>query len=358
MTAPSSGSKKKVAFDVPTEEAPLAGDVIDLSVTSRSTVSSMRASIARFRGSVFQKSILIKDAALTRVRKPEYTFGIPYLRKNMKSAVMDPCIYLKAMGEVLGIALVVGWIITGIFRREVIESNPIKDRLGYNNLCVGWDQPPASYVSMFFVTLVTYFGLRFCFTSIMKYDLMLENRLIRKRKHFFVSLATYLYGIGVTSIPIILVCRPTENVWLHSLIFLYGIVCLFFVVAASFWTSKGSLEPLANKIFFGVYSINAITFPIMVIYSYVLYDRVGERAPGKGFLPVWLVQSQDLSWFICNALTAKFLPNEVLISRKIALVRGVEEQKEEQEQDGPSLLSFKDNPSLSSQDDLSLLSFH
>ena len=41
---------------------------------------------------------------------PEYKFGVVYLYKNLTGDVLDPNVYLKAVGETLAFALVVGWI--------------------------------------------------------------------------------------------------------------------------------------------------------------------------------------------------------------------------------------------------------
>jgi hypothetical protein len=90
---------------------------------------------------------------------------------------------LKAAGETLGLALAIGWIFSLIFIPDVIKSNPLKDRLGYNNVCVGWDLPPASYFAMVPVAMTVYLGLRFVFVSIMKYDLIERNCIEDRKQH-------------------------------------------------------------------------------------------------------------------------------------------------------------------------------
>lgn len=156
-----------------------------------------RTSMLSLGTSFMTKSIYIKDSVLERVQAPEYTFGTLHLWRNMRSDVIDPNIYLKAATEFTFLALGIGWIVTAIFIPEQIKSNPIKDRLGYNNACVGWDMPPASYVSIFFVGSSVHFGLRCSSISILKYDLLLEERLISHKKHMWAQRATCWYAIAL-----------------------------------------------------------------------------------------------------------------------------------------------------------------
>lgn len=78
----------------------------------------------------------VMEQTITRVNAPEYSSGSVYLMKNLTGDVMDPNIYLKAAGELLAFALVIGWIMTYIYRPEIISDNELKKRLGYNNVCV------------------------------------------------------------------------------------------------------------------------------------------------------------------------------------------------------------------------------
>lgn len=47
--------------------------------------------------------------------------------------------------------------------------------------------------------------------------------------------------------------------------------------------------------------------------------------PGKGFIPAWFMMICDYTWFVCIAILPKFLPNEVLIRRKLELVATVDD---------------------------------
>ena len=124
--------------------------------------------------------------------------------------------------------------------------------------------PPASYFAMVPTAMTVYLGLRFVFVSIMKYDLMLENG-----QHKLSILASKLFGIAYCGLPVVLVCTPTQHVWWHTGLFIAIIYTRLAAILASFWTTKGSLDSLANKIFLGTYTyINRVAkYGIMAILS-------------------------------------------------------------------------------------------
>ena len=66
------------------------------------------------------------------------------LRNHLHLGVVDPNTYLQGASEIIATTLVVCWITTLIFNPKVIFDNPLRDRLGYSDLCVGWDTMPAN----------------------------------------------------------------------------------------------------------------------------------------------------------------------------------------------------------------------
>ncbi len=67
-------------------------------------------------------------------------------QNSMEPSVSDPNTFLQGATEILTATMISCWIITLIFNPQVIDDNPLKDRLGYNDFCVGWDVMPASIV--------------------------------------------------------------------------------------------------------------------------------------------------------------------------------------------------------------------
>ena len=75
------------------------------------------------------------------------------LYKNFKQRVLHPESthvevwpedYLGAASELLIILLGGCNILSAIVNPKIYEQNALKDRLGYNDVCVGFDTPPAN----------------------------------------------------------------------------------------------------------------------------------------------------------------------------------------------------------------------
>ncbi|GFH43918.1 predicted protein [Chaetoceros tenuissimus] len=159
----------------------------------------------------------------------------------------------------------------------------------------------------------------------MKYNLMLEKGLLSERKHKLSVLASKLYGVAFCFLPVMLVVTPKQHVWWHTGLFIAIIYTRLAAVLASFWTTKGSLDSFANKIFVGIYTAVSIAFPVMAFWQYFLFDvypGYKERLPGKGFIPPWFM----MTWFLCIVITSKFLPNDILIRRNLELAARFEEE--------------------------------
>merc|ERR1712222_210710 len=82
--------------------------------------------------------------------------------KYPTSSELSATKYTKAGGEVLVMVLALTWTITYFTRRDVISDNPLRDRLGYNNVCVGLDTKPASYVAALLWPFLSYFNILLC----------------------------------------------------------------------------------------------------------------------------------------------------------------------------------------------------
>jgi hypothetical protein len=83
-------------------------------------------------------------AALTHARVPPQFARNPF----PKDGCVVPERYLEAAGETFILMLLVSWALTAAFNPAILADNKLRDRVGYNNLCVGFDSPPARYVAM------------------------------------------------------------------------------------------------------------------------------------------------------------------------------------------------------------------
>lgn len=68
------------------------------------------------------------------------------LRNFLNLNAVDPNTYLQAASEIIATTLGFCWVLTAIFNTSAIFDNPLRKRLGYSDLCVGWDTVPANVV--------------------------------------------------------------------------------------------------------------------------------------------------------------------------------------------------------------------
>merc|ERR1712136_238942 len=73
--------------------------------------------------------------------------------------------YLVAAGELLAFMFAVVWILSIIFNPGVVDSNPIKLKLGYNNFCVGLDTQPAKSPGLILFVVCYFVCIRYAVTN-------------------------------------------------------------------------------------------------------------------------------------------------------------------------------------------------
>merc|ERR1719247_2615989 len=90
--------------------------------------------------------------------------------------------YFIAAGELLTATIIISWIISLIAQpispvdptgnTTVFEDNALKRRIGYNNLCVGFDTAPAKYVASVCWVFIAYCGFRYGWLDLQRTELV------------------------------------------------------------------------------------------------------------------------------------------------------------------------------------------
>ena len=239
----------------------------------------------------------------------KYHIALPVILGDIANPDIPPVLYLKAAGESLFLTLLISWIITFIFRPDVILDNPLKARLGYNNLCVGWDVAPANYVAAVLWIWVAYLCLRFTTMNAIRFQLIREPR-------FWAGLANLAFSVGVCAFTLCLMIPPDFSVWYHTLPFIGYIVTRYLVVLALSFEDYHEM-PHKTRIFLWVYGFISATLPIIYLSEYAYYERHHET---KSPWPWQITFVLDYGWFACLAVTSKFIPSNIIIHREFKLV--------------------------------------
>mmetsp|Transcript_17766 Transcript_17766/g.35474 ORF Transcript_17766/g.35474 Transcript_17766/m.35474 type:complete len:764 (-) Transcript_17766:67-2358(-) len=258
--------------------------------------------------------------------------------------LMNPEDYLKASGEALALLFALVWVVTFVaaptYHGDVVwAANPLMDRIGYINLCVGFDTRPAVYFAQVLWVPVAYLGLRFAWSDVVRSSILRQQGLINACQNATSNAFAVLYVASMACFGLVFIISPLEGanaVWYHSIPFMQLILVRCIVVVANFvkYRGTGGAGPGAHistgaKVWLAVYSIVSVLYPLMLAIDYVGYDDLCANDPQyqcevtssssnnatfsslnkpDPTIPWWLTCILDYTWFLCLPLTTKFMP--------------------------------------------------
>lgn len=244
---------------------------------------------------------------------------------NPKPEILVPSLYFKAAGEALFLCLSFSWIITLAFNPDFVGNNPVKARLGYNNVCVGFDSSPSRYVATPLLLLVIYLGIRFVFLDTLRAHL--ERNIHTKSQFIFTVVANCVGFIGFMLLMMIIVLDPITSDFGHLGFFIQFIVARWVVIAANFYEAPEAPGLTKPQVMFLVfYTLISIILPILYIVDFADYNS-DEDGSGGPALPWGLVAFFDMCWFVCLPATTYFLPPAPSIHVDYSLVASTDSAK-------------------------------
>ncbi|GFH58802.1 hypothetical protein CTEN210_15278 [Chaetoceros tenuissimus] len=232
-----------------------------------------------------------------------------FLWRDPENRIQDPNTYLQASGEVIAMTLVICWILSYIFNPDVFEHNPLKERLGYNDLCVGWDTMPANIVGVAGTTIGCYLSLRFVSLNHTRTELLQDS--ISDRTKRYVQFTSKIFGFSAAMMPIIFVIKPTDSVYGHSLPFMLFIASSAAVLLGRFLVFQHELSQV-KAVYITLYCIVSFLFPIILIAEYIYFSVNGMKSPWPGTITMIV----DYSWFLLMTVMPFMLPKDIVLIRK------------------------------------------
>lgn len=228
----------------------------------------------------------------------------------LKNPMMDwihPSMYLKAAGEIFALDMLISWTLTFIFNPGVVDDNPLLERLDYNNLCVGWDTFPANIVASVIYMFVFYLIMRFCFLIHARCSLNSDSSA-------FTDWSNKMFAFSSAFFILVFMIPPTQNVYGHSLPFIFYILSRGMIVLALAFEEWDTIDG-KGRFFFYFYATISLVLPVVILCEYIYFDFKTEKSPWPGKITMVI----DYSWFACLALTSKFLPNGMVLHRSFEL---------------------------------------
>lgn len=220
--------------------------------------------------------------------------------QQCEGGVVQPETYLVAGGELLAFLFSVVWLITMIFNPGVATSNPIKMKLGYNNVCVGLDSQPAKSPGQVLFVICYYVCVRY---AVLNMQRSFELRRAGKTSvvKFVASVATdILFMVSITVFALVWTVDPWMDLRGHTTPFCAFIIVRWLTIAARMIESP--MTTWRGWLFMAVYTPISFVLPYYYLHSYTVFDATGEL-----WLPWYVGMAADYTWFACLPLTSLFL---------------------------------------------------
>ncbi|CAJ1385773.1 unnamed protein product [Effrenium voratum] len=231
-----------------------------------------------------------------------------------KVLIMNPEEYAAAAGELLVISIIISWILTYFFNYGIIADNQLKRRLGYNNLCVGWDEPPAQLVAAPIFVGIIWLQMRYMQLDFYRAALDTSSSAFQDR---MVLVANFANCISLIVCILIFVIPPKEKPLSHSLAFVQLVVFGYIAFAANFLECHPKHHPQGSWVFLAVFGMFSIMFGACVVFQLVVYEQETET-PGP--IPWYITATGDYGWFACLACQGYFRPRAPSVSLDMKLV--------------------------------------
>lgn len=230
-----------------------------------------------------------------------FWLAIHKLYRRTRLDVVNPEDYAAAGGEVLVMALIVSWVLTFALNRDAILHNRLNDAVGYPNLCVGWDEPPAQWVAAPMFAMIIVFFNRYMELDLLRQNLTREVYKGRIWTYCANRLCMASWAVGC----LIFVIPPRNHPNLHSAAFIQLMVCMYFAYVANFLEAEPKYWPRYWQFYVAVYSFSTFGFAFMAAFQLHAYDsETGKRGP----IPWFVVAVADYSWFLCLTVGYHFRP--------------------------------------------------
>lgn len=233
---------------------------------------------------------------------------------------MHPETYLAAWVETFIVMLCVSWLATKAGNPAAIDRNRIKDIMGYNNVCVGFDTPPARYFAAPLMVLQAYYGLRYVLLDNWRAELEKEAGEIAKGNYWCTRVCNLLFAGCMLAWPMLLIITPGGVGWhlnTHFYIYVFFVVVSFCTIGANFAEARQLTVSSTVWIFlFGLDTVLLLGVGYIAFNSYdyktcptnnvaSLPRSVCEKDP---LVPVWFLSFVDYMFFILLAFTPMLLP--------------------------------------------------
>uniref|UniRef100_A0A7S1RVB9 Uncharacterized protein n=1 Tax=Alexandrium catenella TaxID=2925 RepID=A0A7S1RVB9_ALECA len=254
----------------------------------------------------------------TSTAPPYGSIALWSLFRRVRKDHYNPEDYAAAGGEMLILAMIVSWTLTFFFNPEVIEKNALKDRVGYNNLCVGFDTAPARYVAMPLLVLQAVLAGRYSYLDTVR--LIATRASLTRKQYYFAYWINTAFALWMLAFPMLLVITADFMSWattkIHLFLFMGTLIIMWGMIAGNVYEAKYEDLQLGTKVWFAMFTAHTVLLPVVGAIDVLSFhpdlpaDQIYTIRFQKPSPPVpWPVTAYlDYGWFLLLLLTIVFLP--------------------------------------------------
>lgn len=231
-----------------------------------------------------------------------------------------PELYLEATGECFVLCIVISWTLTSIFNPPIYRDNILRSITGYNNLCVGFDSPPARYVAMPLLVFQAYLAGRYSYLDTVRLNGLKNEGSLTSCQYWFGFFTNWLFASWMLCFPCLLVIVAGFESWtmtqIHLGLFFATLIIMWLMIAGNVLEADQPLL-LGTKIWFACFTACTICLPICGVIDVcgfhtdiptnMLYTIRWEKP--KPPVPWPVTALFDYGWFACLLLAVVFLPD-------------------------------------------------
>ncbi|CAE8706915.1 unnamed protein product [Polarella glacialis] len=209
--------------------------------------------------------------------------------------------------------MLLSWLLTYLFDSKSIEMNPLQQRVGYNNLCVGWDTAPAKCVAAPIYVIIICLNARFMQLDYWRAALNPKITAFQQRA---VLVCNVCSTVSWTVSILIFVMDPKESPEGHTAAFLQLVVFGYIAYAANFLEADSDYHVRGSQAFLAIFGVVSALFGSCAVVQFVTYEpETGSRGP----IPWYVTAVGDYLWFGCLGAQGYFRPRAPSITLSFIL---------------------------------------
>jgi len=227
--------------------------------------------------------------------------------------------WLEATGESFLLCIAVSWLITSIFNPGIYKVNILRSIVGYNNLCVGFDSPPARYVAMPLLVLQAVLAGRYSYLDTIR--LLATKATLTRKQFYFAYIINTVFALWMLAFPMLLVITADFMSWattkIHLFLFMGTLFVMWLMIAGNVYEAKYEDLTFGTKVWFFMFTAHTFLLPLTGIIDVLGFhpdlppDQIYTIRYEKPHPPVpWPITAYlDYGWFMLLLLTIVFLPD-------------------------------------------------